>query len=147
MIAGSGIDGGGEYQPLAEINVTPLVDVMLVLLIVFMVTAPLMMSGVELQLPKTSAALLEKPKEPVILSITADGTLHLGPETFGDPAMAARLTELHAQRGDAIVYVRGDRALPYGRIMEAITLVNQAGFAEVSLIAQSVPPDATVQAR
>jgi biopolymer transport protein ExbD len=144
MIAGGGIDGGGGYQPLAEINVTPLVDVMLVLLIVFMVTAPLMMSGVELQLPKTSAAPLEKPKEPVIVSITADGALHLGEDTFDDAALGARLSAMHGERGDAIVYVRGDRAVPYGRIMEAITLVNQAGFAEVSLIAESVPAPAVL---
>ncbi|HEY7688937.1 MAG TPA: ExbD/TolR family protein [Dongiaceae bacterium] len=136
--------GSGEFQPLAEINVTPFVDVMLVLLIVFMVTAPLMMSGVELQLPKTSAAPLDKPQKPVIVSITADGALHLGDETLDDPAMKAKLAAVHGERADAIVYVRGDRSVPYGRIMEAITLVNEAGFAQVSLIAQSMPPEAAV---
>jgi len=146
MIAGGQFDGGGEYQPMAEINVTPFVDVMLVLLIVFMVTAPLMMSGVELQLPKTSAAPLDKPQKPVIVSITADGKLHLGEETLEDPALASRLAAMRGDRDDAIAYVRGDRSVAYGRIMEAITLVNQAGFAEVSLIAESVPA-AAVQAR
>jgi biopolymer transport protein TolR len=136
--------GSGEFQPLAEINVTPFVDVMLVLLIVFMVTAPLMMSGVELQLPKTSAAPLDKPQKPVIVSITADGALHLGDETLDDPAMKAKLAAVHGERSDAIVYVRGDRSVPYGRIMEAITLVNEAGFTQVSLIAQSMPPEAAV---
>jgi hypothetical protein len=81
---------GGEFQPLAEINVTPFVDVMLVLLIVFMVAAPLMMSGVELQLPKSSTAPLEKPRKPVIVSITADGTLHLGEEPW--PTATCRKT-------------------------------------------------------
>ncbi len=137
---------GGEFQPLAEINVTPFVDVMLVLLIVFMVAAPLMMSGVELQLPKSSTAPLEKPQKPVIVSITADGALHLGEETVADSDLQAELAEILRERDDGIVYVRGDRAVPYGRIMEAITAINRAGFSDVSLIAESAP-DMAVQAQ
>jgi biopolymer transport protein ExbD len=137
---------GGEFQPLAEINVTPFVDVMLVLLIVFMVSAPLMMSGVELQLPKSSAAPLEKPQKPVIVSITADGTLHLGEEALADNDLQTRLVELLRERDDGVAYVRGDRAVPYGRIMEAITAINRAGFSNVSLIAESAP-DLAVQAQ
>ena len=137
---------GGEFQPLAEINVTPFVDVMLVLLIVFMVAAPLMMSGVELQLPKSSAAPLEKPQKPVIVSITGDGTLHLGEEALADGDLQTRLAAILQDRADGIVYVRGDRAVPYGRIMEAITAINRAGFNDVSLIAETAP-DMAVQAQ
>jgi TolR protein len=139
-----GGDPGAEfadYKPLAEINVTPFVDVMLVLLVIFMVTAPLMMAGVPLDLPKTTAAR-RQPRDLVIVSVTKDGAVFLEDEEVPAAALVARLKELHRADPDATVYVRGDRALAYGRIMEVMGQIGQAGFARVSLISESAPPPA-----
>jgi len=125
-----------RYQPLAEINVTPMVDVMLVLLIIFMVTAPLLTVGVPLNLPKTSAAQLTQPKEPIVLSIDKDG----GTFISNDPVPAAdlkdRLAKLAAEDSGRIIYVRGDRKISYAQLMDALGLVNGAGFTKVSLVAE-----------
>jgi len=132
-------DGGdGGYRPLAEINVTPFVDVMLVLLIVFMVAAPLMMVGVPLQLPKTAATSLGQPREPIIVSVTRNGQVYLREEPLTLVDLPRRLAALHAGDRQATVYVRGDQTLAYGRVMQVIGLVNQAGFARVSLIAEGM---------
>src|SRR5258707_2936002 len=123
-------------QPLAEINVTPMVDVMLVLLIIFMVTAPLLTVGVPLNLPKPSAAQLTQPKEPIVLSIDKDG----GTFISNDPVPAAdlkdRLAKLAAEDSGRIIYVRGDRTISYAQLMDALGLVNGAGFTKVSLVAE-----------
>ena len=132
----SGEAGEEQYQPLAEINVTPMVDVMLVLLIIFMVTAPLLTVGVPLNLPKTSAAQLTQPKEPIVLSIDKDG----GTFISNDPVPAAdlkdRLAKLAAEDSGRIIYVRGDRTISYAQLMDALGLVNGAGFTKVSLVAE-----------
>ena len=108
-------DGG--YRPLAEINVTPLVDVMLVLLIIFMVAAPLMMVGVPVELPKTSAARVGQPKKPVIVSVTRTGAIFVRDEAVPQDGLVQRLTALEGRgRGD-VVYVRGDRGIDYGEVM------------------------------
>ncbi|MGE0118955.1 MAG: ExbD/TolR family protein [Dongiaceae bacterium] len=137
----------GEYRPLADINVTPLVDVMLVLLIIFMVAAPLMMVGVPLQLPKTSATPIGPPREPVIVSVTRDGAVYLGEEPLTMTELQPRLAALAPQDPETTVYVRGDQALAYGRVMEVIALVNQSGFTKVSLIAEGTMPATPVKAR
>jgi biopolymer transport protein ExbD len=129
-----GDDGG--YRPLAEINVTPFVDVMLVLLIIFMVAAPLMMAGVPLQLPRASATSIGQPREPIIVSVTRSGDVYLGDEPVLLTQLPQRLARLQAGNARATVYVRGDQALAYGRVMQVIGLVNRAGFARVSLIAE-----------
>jgi biopolymer transport protein ExbD len=135
--------GEGEenrYRPLAEINVTPMVDVMLVLLIIFMVTAPLLTVGVPLELPKTSAAELLHPKEPVVLSLDRDGGTFIGEERVGPGDLKARLTRLAAADPDRILYVRGDRTISYARLMEALGLASTAGFTKVSLLAEGAQP-------
>jgi biopolymer transport protein ExbD len=135
--------GEGEenrYRPLAEINVTPMVDVMLVLLIIFMVTAPLLTVGVPLELPKTSAAELLHPKEPVVLSIDRDGGTFIGEERVGPGDLKARLTRLAAADPDRILYVRGDRTISYARLMEALGLASTAWFTKVSLLAEGAQP-------
>lgn len=128
-------DGEGGYRPMVEINVTPLVDVMLVLLIIFMVTAPLMMVGVPVQLPKTSAAKVSQTTKPVVVSINREGRLFVREEEIAPDALLGRLSQLRQEAADAPVYVRGDRSIPYGRVMEVMGVVTQAGFAKVSLIA------------
>lgn len=139
--------GDGGYRPLAEINVTPLVDVMLVLLVIFMVAAPLMTVGVPVRLPKTSAATTEQPHQPIVVSMTSDGGLFLREEPLTAAQLMPRLQALAGNEADATVYVRGDRALSYGRIMEVIGVVNQAGFTSVSLIAEAGAPPTAIQAQ
>jgi biopolymer transport protein TolR len=123
--------------PLAEINVTPLVDVMLVLLIIFMVAAPLMTVGVPVQLPKTGAPKVAQPKQPLVISIDANGQPFLDKELLDPTTVAARLKALASEDPSQIVLVRGDRSVPYGRIMEVMGQISAAGFAKVSLIAQA----------
>ena len=123
--------------PLSEINVTPLVDVMLVLLIIFMVAAPLMTVGVPVQLPKTAAAKVSQPKQPVVVTIDETGKPFLDKEPLSPATIVSRLKELAAQDPAQVVLVRGDRAVPYGRVMEIMGQVNAAGFSKVSLIAQA----------
>ena len=122
--------------PLPEINVTPLVDVMLVLLIIFMVAAPLMTVGVPVNLPKTAAAKVSQPKQPVVVSIDAQGQIFLDKDSL-TPDMMPRLKELAAQDPAQVVLVRGDRAVPYGRVVEIMGQVSVAGFSKVSLTAQA----------
>ena len=129
-----------RYQPLAEINVTPMVDVMLVLLIIFMVTAPLLAVGVPLDLPRTTAAQLTQPKEPVVLSLDRDGGTFVGDERVDPGDLKERLTRLAAEDPDRIVYVRGDRTILYARLMEALGIVSSAGFTRVSLVAEAAQP-------
>jgi biopolymer transport protein TolR len=134
---GDDFDIGAGYRPLSEINVTPFVDVMLVLLIVFMVAAPLMMVGVPVNLPKTSAAEISSDvRRPIVVSVDLDGRVYLREEELAPDIIRPRLAELAAQDPEAVVYVRGDRNLSYGRIMEVMGIVSTAGFSKVSLIAQ-----------
>jgi biopolymer transport protein TolR len=133
----SGEVGEDRYQPLAEINVTPMVDVMLVLLVIFMVTAPLLTVGVPLDLPKTQAAPVSDPKPPVILSLNRAGEIFIGDERIEPGDLAERLSGLAAEDPTRIVYVRGDQTISYAQLMEALGMVNRAGFAKVSLIAEA----------
>ncbi len=132
--------GEDRYQPLAEINVTPMVDVMLVLLVIFMVTAPLLTVGVPLDLPKTSAARLVQPQEPLVLSLDREGGTFIGNERVEPGDLKDRLARLAADDPDRIVYVRGDRTILYSQLMEALGLVNRAGFTKVSLLAEGAQP-------
>ncbi|WP_457092761.1 protein TolR [Microvirga sp. P5_D2] len=135
-------DSDDEFgaAPLSEINVTPLVDVMLVLLIIFMVAAPLMTVGVPVQLPKTAAPKVSQPKQPVVVTIDEQGQPFLDKEPLTAEAMMPRLRELASADPTQVVLVRGDRAVPYGRIVEVMGQINAAGFTKVSLIAQAPSP-------
>jgi biopolymer transport protein TolR len=135
-------NGGGEsedggYRPMAEINITPMVDVMLVLLVIFMVTAPLMMAGVPLELPRTSAARVSTPKKPMVVSLAADGSLYIRDEQTSKDSFVSRLASLKTAEGDTVVYVRADKARPYGEVMEVLGKVGESGFGRVSLLSQS----------
>jgi biopolymer transport protein ExbD len=133
----TGEPGEDAYQPLAQINVTPMVDVMLVLLVIFMVAAPLLSVGVPLDLPKSKAAAITHPKQPIILSLTKDNTVFIGDDKVAPDDLGARLAALAAEDPDRIVYVRGDRNVTYAELMDALGLVNRAGFGKVSLVAQA----------
>jgi len=126
----------GRYRPLAEINVTPLVDVMLVLLIIFMVTAPLMTSGVSVDLPKTSAQPLNSDSEPLTVSIKADGAIFLQDQGVDIGDLVAKLQAISKNNPDRRIFVRGDKDLAYGRIMEVMGTITQGGFAKVALLAE-----------
>jgi biopolymer transport protein ExbD len=136
----SGEAGEDRYTPLAEINVTPMVDVMLVLLVIFMVTAPLLTVGVPLDLPKSRAATLTEPKQPVIISLNRNAEVFIGDDRVSADELEPRLAALAAENPNRIVYVRSDRTNTYAQLMDTLGLVNQAGFSKVSLIAEATGP-------
>jgi TolR protein len=136
----SGEAGEDRYAPLAEINVTPMVDVMLVLLVIFMVTAPLLTVGVPLDLPKSRAAELTEPKKPVIISLNRDGEVFIGDERVQADELEPRLAQLASEDPNRIVYVRSDRTNTYAQVMDTLGQVNHAGFSKVSLIAEAAAP-------
>ena len=138
MAITNGVGGGDEdaYRPMAEINITPMVDVMLVLLIIFMVTAPLLVAGVPVELPNTAAARLSQPKKPMIVSLAADGSLYIREDQVTKDNLVPKLTQLRATEGDAVVYVRADKKSVYGGVMELLGKVGQAGYGRVSLLSQ-----------
>ncbi|MEQ1578342.1 MAG: biopolymer transporter ExbD [Hyphomicrobium sp.] len=132
-------DGETSYKPVADINITPMVDVMLVLLIIFMVAAPLLVAGVPVELPKTSAARMGQSKKPMVVTLAADGRLQIRDELVTKDNLISRLAQVRAAEGDAVVYVRADKKIPYGDVMELLGQVGQGGFGRVSLLSQSVP--------
>ena len=143
---GGSDDGESSYKPLAEINVTPFVDVMLVLLIIFMVAAPLMVQGVPLDLPKTSASKLGTVKKPMVVSMSADGNLYIRDEQVTKQTLVSRLMAIKSQEGgDGVVYVRADKKIAYGDVMEVLGRVGESGFARVSLLSQPSPAQAAGQ--
>ena len=122
---------------MSEINVTPFVDVMLVLLIVFMVTAPLLTVGVPVDLPKVKASALTDQKDPIEITIKLDGTLYLGESEVEVENLISRLNAITDQNTEARIYVRGDRVVAYGRVMEIMSLINSAGYVKVALVTQN----------
>ena len=123
--------------PMAEINVTPLVDVMLVLLIIFMVTAPLLVAGVPVDLPESRAGALDQQAEPVQIAIDSAGRITIDEEPVADGALAAKLAALAAQPQPAEgrrIYLRADRSLDYGRVMRVMGELNRAGLNRVALV-------------
>jgi len=136
--------GRGRYRPMAEINVTPLVDVMLVLLIVFMVAAPLMTSGVTVDLPKASAAPLAQDSEPLTVSVNAEGKIYLQETELPITELATKLAAISENKLDRRIFVRGDKGIAYGKIMEIMATITQGGFTKVALLAEQTggPPQA-----
>ncbi len=129
-------DGDGHYKPVADINITPMVDVMLVLLIIFMVAAPLMVAGVPVDLPKTSAVKLGQTKKPMVVTLTPEGSLQVRDEFIPRADVVTRLMAIRAAEGDTVVYVRADKKQAYGDVMEILGRVGEAGYGRVSLLAQ-----------
>lgn len=129
----------------SEINVTPMVDVMLVLLIIFMVAAPMMTVGVPVDLPKTKAAQMNDQIEPIIISVDATGKTFLQETQIDGDELVARLMAVTSNNPDARIYVRGDQALAYGRVMEVMGEIAAAGFTKVSLIAEMPKGAAPIQ--
>ena len=126
-----------RYSQMSEINVTPFVDVMLVLLIVFMVTAPLLTVGIPVDLPKVKASALTDQKEPIEITVKLDGSVYLGESEVEVENLIARLNAITDQNTKARIYVRGDRVVAYGRVMEIMSIINSAGYIKVALVAQN----------
>jgi biopolymer transport protein TolR len=139
MGSGGGWGGGGRRRynrPVSDINITPFVDVMLVLLVVFMVTAPLMTVAVPVDLPKTQAHTLSQDKEPLVVSIDADGKVYLQDKPMKLDELVPKLKAVTGANPDARIFVRGDKELAYGRIMEVMGTISSAGFTKVALVAE-----------
>ncbi len=134
----SGYGRRSAYRPMSEINVTPMVDVMLVLLIVFMVAAPLLTVGVPVDLPKASAPAINENKEPLVVTINAKGQIYLQETTLENDQLVPRLVAITHNNPTASIYVRGDQAINYGRVLEVMSMISAAGFTKVSLVAE--PP-------
>ena len=124
---------------MAEINVTPFVDVMLVLLIVFMVTAPLLTVGVPVDLPQADAQPITTPEEPLVVSVDAEGKLYIQETEVAAVSLVPRLQAITEANPETRIYVRGDRAIPYGTVMEVMGMIDKAGFRRVALLAEAPP--------
>jgi len=127
-------------RPISEINVTPFVDVMLVLLIVFMVTAPLLTVGVPVDLPKTHAQPLSQDREPLSITIKSDGRIFLQNTPIADGELVPKLAAIAQNGYDQRIFVRGDKSANYGRVMEVMGMLNAAGFTHIGLVTSVVHP-------
>ena len=123
---------------MSEINVTPFVDVMLVLLIVFMVTAPLLTVGIKVDLPKVKATALTDIKDPIEITVKLDGEVYIGELKVEVENLIPRLNAITEQNTEARIYIRGDRVVAYGRIMEIMSIINSAVYIKVALITQNL---------
>ena len=137
---GGGRRGGrrrSSYKPMSEINVTPFVDVMLVLLIVFMVAAPLLTVGVPIELPETKANPLQGDNEPLTVSVQADGKLFLQNTEVELDTLAPKLIAIAKNGYQERIFVRGDRSVDYGYIMQVMGVLNKAGFRRIGLVTET----------
>ncbi|HHY49071.1 MAG TPA: biopolymer transporter ExbD [Alphaproteobacteria bacterium] len=141
-VAGGGRTGGrrgnrrrgGGNRPMSDINVTPMVDVMLVLLIVFMVAAPLMTVGVPIDLPETQARQLNTESKPITVSVTPDGQVFLGDEPVAIDDLVARVAAVAVNGTEDRIYVRGDAGANYGTVMRVMGTLSGAGYSKIGLI-------------
>jgi biopolymer transport protein TolR len=138
--SGGRASGRSRYRPMAEINVTPLVDVMLVLLIIFMVAAPLMTVGVPVDLPKTTAQPLNQETEPLTITVNPEGKIFLQETEVPLDGLVPRLQAIMREQPQGAperrIFVRGDKAISYGRVMEVMGTIAGAGFTRVALLAE-----------
>jgi biopolymer transport protein TolR len=133
-------DQGEDDSPLADINVTPLVDVMLVLLIIFMVTAPMLHQGIEVALPRADAQNLPpRVDDPLIISINRDGMVFLRDAPVHASLLMERLTPMLKSRGDDSVYLKGDRDVPYGVVVEVLDILHRGGVENVGMVTEKPP--------
>jgi len=129
-----------QRKPMSEINVTPFVDVMLVLLVIFMVTAPLLTVGVQVDLPKTKAKAISGSDEPLAISIDSEGAIYLQDTPMDLEKVVPRLNAISGNNPDVRIFVRGDANVGYGRVMEVMGVLNAAGFGRVAMITSQSQP-------
>ncbi|MDP5307610.1 ExbD/TolR family protein [Paracoccus spongiarum] len=133
--------GRRRNAPMSEINVTPFVDVMLVLLVIFMVAAPLMTAGVPLNLPRTAAtAVPSEPEEPLVISIPAEGSVQLMNEPVGDDEVVGRLRAVLQERQTDRIFLRADGTIPYARVVQVMGALNAAGYTNIVLVTDTGGP-------
>ncbi len=143
-VGGSNSNGRRRsYRPMAEINVTPFVDVMLVLLVIFMVTAPLLTVGVPVDLPKTQASALSRPDEPIVVSVTAAGDIYIQESKVSDAELVEKLKLIAQQKDEQRIYVRCDKAVPHGRCAETLGSITASGFTKIALIQEGAETSTT----
>ncbi|SHL31178.1 Cell division and transport-associated protein TolR [Roseovarius litoreus] len=135
--------GRGRSRPMAEINVTPFVDVMMVLLIIFMVAAPLMTVGVPVELPKTAANALpgEEEEEPLTVTLTAEGVVTIQTSEVPREELVTRLRAIAAERDSTRVFLRADGAVPYSDVMQVMGALNRGGFSDIGLVTDMGGPE------
>ncbi len=121
-------------KTMSDINVTPFVDVMLVLLIIFMVTAPLLTSGIKINLPESSAVLKNEKKDPVTVSINSKGEIFIQKKKFSKEQLIKKLSVLKKNNKNLKIYIKGDKKLDYGKVMDLMNLINSSGFKKVALV-------------
>ena len=125
-----------KNRVISQINVTPFVDVMLVLLIVFMITAPLLTVGVSVDLPKTKASQLNSKGDPIIISIKKNGELYIQEREIDNLQLLPRLKAISSGNKNLRIYVRGDKDVPYGLVLDIIAKIKSSGFKKVALVAK-----------
>jgi biopolymer transport protein TolR len=130
-------DEGEGNRPLSEINVTPFVDVMLVLLVIFMVTAPLLQYGVEVDLPASSRQPLEIPKEQVVLSISKDRTIYVDRYKTSLPELGQKLEAIYRNKQSKEIFLQADKSVPYGFVVQTMAVIRAAGIDQMGLITQT----------
>ena len=135
-MAGRLDDGSGDLAENHEINVTPFIDVMLVLLIIFMVAAPLMQQGIDVDLPQTTTQALRLDKEPLVLSVQRDGKTFLGKQEIATGELTAKLRAVFDSRGDKELYLRADREAPYGVVAKAMAAARNAGATKLGIVTE-----------
>jgi biopolymer transport protein TolR len=135
-MGGGGVGGGrkSRYRPMADINITPMVDVMLVLLIIFMVTAPLLTSAVNVDLPKTAAGPAPQDDKPLTVSVNAQGQVFLQDEQIEVGDLVVKLKAISEGNNDKKILVRGDKGNSYGRMLEVMAVITQGGFTKMALL-------------
>lgn len=126
--------GGRKHRPIADINMTPFIDVMLVLLIIFMVAAPLLTTGVQLDLPQTGAAALNVEKQPLVISIKADGKIYLMDTETSVTELVPKLQAVAKAGAEERIFVRGDKTIAYGKVAEVMAALSSAGYKKVALV-------------
>jgi biopolymer transport protein TolR len=131
--------GRGRRGLVSEINVTPLVDVMLVLLIVFMVAAPMMTQGVEIKLPTTTDKPLRQQEDPIVVSINKEGEIFLGKVKMDSSMLQEQLTQASGERKDETVYLRADEEVPYGLVASTMSTIKSTGFEKLGMV--TMPPE------
>jgi len=131
--------GPSSGDSIADINVTPLVDVMLVLLIIFMVTAPILQQGVSIDLPKVTTGPLAGQSEQLVVNIAKTGQVYLNDTAYNLPDLTEKLRAIAVTRHDQPIYVRADQAVPYGQVMRTMAAVRQAGIVRVGLVTEPAP--------
>jgi biopolymer transport protein TolR len=134
--SGRGRRGVPRYGAMADINMTPFIDVMLVLLIIFMVAAPLLTTGVSVDLPQTSAAALNVEKKPVAISLNDQGQLYLMDQPIADTDLVPKLQAASQNDPEQRIYLRASKVVPYGRVAEIMASITQAGFKKVALVTE-----------